>query len=117
MEITSRIAAGFWWIAQIATGIAANYAPKETRSIPKLLQTPAKAVTPHFSVEQKKCSASKHVHVHVHSPSRQDAQPPAPWRHNVEGAEAKQASKVKVQVRTSKQAESPYLHRSAFSKA
>jgi hypothetical protein len=27
-----------------------------------------------------------HVHVHVHSPSRQDAQPPAPWRHNVEGA-------------------------------
>ena len=27
------------------------------------------------------------VHVHVHSPSRQDAQPPAPWRHNVEGAD------------------------------
>ena len=27
-----------------------------------------------------------HVHVHVQSPSRQDAQPPVPWRHNVEGA-------------------------------
>ena len=40
-----------------------------------------------------------HVHVHVHSPSRQDAQPPVPWRHNVEGADfprahhSKQASK------------------------
>ena len=29
------------------------------------------------------------IHVHVHSPSRQDAQPPDPWRHNVEGAETR----------------------------
>jgi len=28
-----------------------------------------------------------HVHVHVRLPSRQDARPPVPWRHNVEGAE------------------------------
>ena len=28
------------------------------------------------------------VHVHVHLPSRQDAQPPVPWRHTVEGAKA-----------------------------
>ena len=28
-----------------------------------------------------------HVHVHVHLPSRQDAQPPVPWRHTVEGAD------------------------------
>jgi hypothetical protein len=28
-----------------------------------------------------------HVHVHVQLPSRQDARPPVPWRHNVEGAE------------------------------
>jgi len=28
-----------------------------------------------------------HVHVHVKLPSRQDAQPQVPWRHNVEGAE------------------------------
>ena len=27
------------------------------------------------------------VHVHVHLPSRQDAQPPVPWRHTVEGAD------------------------------
>ena len=25
--------------------------------------------------------------VHVHLPSRQDAQPPVPWRHTVEGAD------------------------------
>ena len=34
----------------------------------------------------------RNVHVHVHSPSRQDAQPPAPWRHNVEGAEPRRNS-------------------------
>ena len=28
------------------------------------------------------------VHVHVHLPSRQDAQPPVPWRHTVEGADS-----------------------------
>ena len=28
-----------------------------------------------------------HVHVHVNLPSRQDAQPQVPWRHNVGGAE------------------------------
>ena len=28
-----------------------------------------------------------HVHVHVYLPSRQDAQPPVPWRHTVEGAD------------------------------
>ena len=31
-----------------------------------------------------------HVHVHVHLPSRQDAQPPVPWRHPVEGADREQ---------------------------
>ena len=30
---------------------------------------------------------SVHVHVHVKLPSRQDAQPQVPWRHNVGGAE------------------------------
>ena len=33
-----------------------------------------------------------HVHVHVYSPSRQDAQPPVPWRHTVEGAIAAEFS-------------------------
>ena len=28
-----------------------------------------------------------HVHVHVQLPSRQDAQPPVPWRDTVEGAD------------------------------
>jgi hypothetical protein len=33
-------------------------------------------------------AAAVHVHVHVHVklPSRQDARPQVPWRHNVEGA-------------------------------
>jgi hypothetical protein len=30
---------------------------------------------------------TRHVHVHVYLPSRQDAQPQVPWRHNVGGAE------------------------------
>ena len=29
-----------------------------------------------------------HVHVHVHLPSLQDARPPVPWRHTVEGADS-----------------------------
>ena len=32
-------------------------------------------------------SSQIHVHVHVHLPSRQDAQPPVPWRHIEEGAD------------------------------
>ena len=32
-------------------------------------------------------SVSQAVQVHVHLPSRQDAQPPVPWRHTVEGAD------------------------------
>jgi len=32
-------------------------------------------------------SSRTHVHVHVKLPSRQDARPPVPWRHTVEGAD------------------------------
>ena len=32
------------------------------------------------------------VHVHVHLPSRQDAQPPVPWRHIAEGADLNEGS-------------------------
>ena len=38
----------------------------------------------------------KKVHVHVHSPSRQDAQPPVPWRHTVEGAICEESSPAGV---------------------
>ena len=36
---------------------------------------------------QKKIDTVDTVHVHVQLPPRQDAQPPVPWRHIVEGAE------------------------------
>ena len=35
----------------------------------------------------RKIGRHVHVHVHVNLPSRQDAQPQVPWRHNVGGAE------------------------------
>ena len=35
----------------------------------------------------RQVSSRTHVHVHVKLPSRQDARPPVPWRHTVEGAD------------------------------
>ena len=54
------------------------------------------AARPHKTKSYATFSQHVHVHVHVHLPSRQDAQPPVPWRHTVEGADFNRSHNKKL---------------------
>ena len=55
--------------------------------------------SPHLPRLLFACELAVHVHVHVKLPSRQDAQPQVPWRHNVEGAKCELAVNQRTEPR------------------